>query len=813
MSTVSSAFTTPEVNGTFNSWCGACWTMTDSNGDNIWDATGRVLKGTTHEFKFSADNWSIQENLFSGLPCVISQWGYTNRTLNVTGDTTLPVVCWESCGPCSSGPSSYNVTFQVDMNYVTDPFSTPEVNGTFNGWCGNCFSMSDADGDNIWDFTTLLGIGSYEYKFSADNWNIAEDLDSSLACVTAVTDSTGTFVNRTLVVSNADIVLTIVYWNGCSTAPVSGCTDPSAVNFNPTAVIDDGSCNYSSYTITTSGLAFVPDTITCDVGDTIFFVNGPSHNAVEVSEATFLSGGTSALSGGFNFGFGASGYFIPSAPTTHYYVCQPHVWAGMVGVIIVNPPPAALALQGIMDFTVPSGGSDGKAIHLVATDNISDLSVYGIGVANNGGGTDGQEYTFDPISVSSGDDILVVRSVSAMSSYFDSCYSNFDHVLLGTSSISQNGDDAIELFYYGSVIETFGDINVDGTGTPWEYMDSWAYKDASGSVGFSGGNWIFGGVNCTDGSTTTYSSGCPYPLCPVPPPVLTITTTVCDTSASEVRLTGPWWSWDPMGGPVAADNGDGTWTFTFNPAPTADMEYLLVVDGVQEDMVTSGTNSGNWSCTPITDYYSYANRLWTVGSGDVTGIVYGTCDSCAVAPPPVLTITTTVCDTSASEVRLTGPWWSWDPMGGPVAADNGDGTWTFTFNPAPTADMEYLLVVDGVQEDMVASGNASGNWSCTPITDYWSYANRLWTVGSGDVTGIVYGTCDSCAVAPPPVSSTSLISDCGDFVSGPAAWPYVLVATTTAAGASSQGAQTFTMNITNLPAGGANVRVAKDCQW
>ena len=49
----------------------------------------------------------------------------------------------------------------------------------------------------------------------------------------------------------------------------------------------------------------------------------------------------------------------------------------------------------------------------------SRLSVYGIGVANNGGGTDGQEYTFDAISVSSGDDILVVRSVSAMSSYFD----------------------------------------------------------------------------------------------------------------------------------------------------------------------------------------------------------------------------------------------------------------------------------------------------------------------------------------------------------------------------------------------------------
>ena len=47
--------------------------------------------------------------------------------------------------------------------------------------------------------------------------------------------------------------------------------------------------------------------------------------------------------------------------------------------------PPALALQG--EFTVPSGGSDGKAIHVVATDSIADLSVYG-----NGGGTDGQEY-------------------------------------------------------------------------------------------------------------------------------------------------------------------------------------------------------------------------------------------------------------------------------------------------------------------------------------------------------------------------------------------------------------------------------------
>ena len=37
-------------------------------------------------------------------------------------------------------------------------------------------SMTDTDGDNVWDFTISIPSGSYEYKFSADNWNIQENL-------------------------------------------------------------------------------------------------------------------------------------------------------------------------------------------------------------------------------------------------------------------------------------------------------------------------------------------------------------------------------------------------------------------------------------------------------------------------------------------------------------------------------------------------------------------------------------------------------------------------------------------------------------
>ena len=172
-----------------------------------------------------------------------------------------------------------------------------------------------------------------------------------------------------------------------------------------------------------------------------------------------------------------------------------------------------LSLKGVIDFDLVSAGYTGKAIHLVAITNISDLSVYGIGVANNANGGDGQEYTFPAISLSIGDQVLLARDSTAMSNYFDNCFSYFDVILPASNAISQNGNDAVELFFNGNIIETFGDVNVDGTGTPWEYLDSWAYKDPSGSVSFSGENWIFGGVGCTVGSITTQTSSCPYPSC------------------------------------------------------------------------------------------------------------------------------------------------------------------------------------------------------------------------------------------------------------------------------------------------------------
>jgi hypothetical protein len=215
MNNVTEAFTLPNLNGTFNNWCGACAPMSDSDGDGIWELVVSLPAGS-YEYKFSADGWNIQENLNPSLPCTVTNFGFTNRALNVTGDVVLDPVCWGSCVTCSTVVPEYDVTFRVDMNNVTEAFTTPNLNGQFNNWCGACAPMSDSDGDGIWELVVSLPAGSYEYKFSADGWNIQETLTEGAPC----TINGAPFVNRTLNVTG-DVVLDAVCWGSCSACPVT----------------------------------------------------------------------------------------------------------------------------------------------------------------------------------------------------------------------------------------------------------------------------------------------------------------------------------------------------------------------------------------------------------------------------------------------------------------------------------------------------------------------------------------------------------------------------------------------------------------
>jgi Secretion system C-terminal sorting domain/Carbohydrate-binding module 48 (Isoamylase N-terminal domain) len=202
-------FTTPELNGTFNNWCGNCAPMTDANADGVWEITIQ-LDGGYYEYKFSHDNWTGQEMLTAGTNCTVTNGQFTNRFLNLNSDITLPTVCWQSCLSCAEVPSSHSVTFQVDMNNTLG-FNTPELNGTFNNWCGNCAQMNDSNGDGVWEITIQLFEGIYEYKYSYDNWGGSEQLEPGSSC----TITNGQFTNRYLNVQD-DMVIDVVCFEECS---------------------------------------------------------------------------------------------------------------------------------------------------------------------------------------------------------------------------------------------------------------------------------------------------------------------------------------------------------------------------------------------------------------------------------------------------------------------------------------------------------------------------------------------------------------------------------------------------------------------
>ena len=166
-----------------------------------------------------------------------------------------------------------------------------------------------------------------------------------------------------------------------------------------------------------------------------------------------------------------------------------------------------MLISGVFDG--PLTGGVPKLIEVYVVNDIPDLSLYGFGSANNGGGTDGVELFFTG-SATSGDFIYLYSGTDTdMTNYFGFIgdYSN--------SAANVNGDDALELFFNGNVIDTFGDINVDGTGETWDYLDGWAYRlDGTGPDGtnFAPTNWSYSGINATDGCTDNTTCTSIFPI-------------------------------------------------------------------------------------------------------------------------------------------------------------------------------------------------------------------------------------------------------------------------------------------------------------
>ena len=167
----------------------------------------------------------------------------------------------------------------------------------------------------------------------------------------------------------------------------------------------------------------------------------------------------------------------------------------------------ALVLTGVFDGSL-TGGTP-KGVEIFVTENIPDLSVFGLGSANNGGGTDGQEFTFPAVTATIGQYIYVSSEDAEFENFFGQ---PADYT---TAAMGINGDDAVELFENLVVIDTYGSINTNGDGEVWDYTDGWAYRvNMTGPDGliFVPSNWFYSGLDELEGGTDNASASTPFPI-------------------------------------------------------------------------------------------------------------------------------------------------------------------------------------------------------------------------------------------------------------------------------------------------------------
>jgi len=185
-------------------------------------------------------------------------------------------------------------------------------------------------------------------------------------------------------------------------------------------------------------------------------------------------------------------------------------------LLMASPAAAQLIITGVMDGPLPGGVP--KMIELFACDDIPDLSIYGLGTANNGDGTDGVEFTFPADNVAGGT-YIYCEDVSGTTPTAFVDYMGFASDYDVGTAAGTNGDDTIELFLLTGAnpvtVDVHGEIDTDGTGEPWDYLDGWSKRvTGTGPDGstFVIGSWTFSGANALDGCLTNATCISVFPV-------------------------------------------------------------------------------------------------------------------------------------------------------------------------------------------------------------------------------------------------------------------------------------------------------------
>ena len=203
------------------------------------------------------------------------------------------------------------------------------------------------------------------------------------------------------------------------------------------------------------------------------FPNTNGNDALELVDAN----GSDIASESSLFGSG------PNATWTHVYTsCQ-----------LGDGNNGAAQSFSINVTSLPSGGANYRVVKSVANGNWFNANAQPLQLGLNN------------INVSS------VSFDRAVKFQFNSGDVEFDLITSNGSTVYTN---SMEIY---GVIGDNPDTQGNGCNTPscWDTEDAWAWKDTAAA---NVGNWVYADVDCSDNSSTTQTSSCPFPLCAVSPP-------------------------------------------------------------------------------------------------------------------------------------------------------------------------------------------------------------------------------------------------------------------------------------------------------
>jgi 1,4-alpha-glucan branching enzyme len=786
MNDYTGSFTTPEVNGQFNSWCGNCAPMSDPDGDNIWELVIPLSAGT-YEYKFSADNWNIQENLLPGTPCTQSGGGFTNRIITVSGDIVLPAVCWESCDPCTGTPTSANVSFQVDMSDYTGPaFSQVNLNGTFNNWCGSCAVMTDPDGDNIYELTVNLPtLDTAEYKFTLDGFAVEETLTPGSTC----TKTVGLFTNR-IVYPAADSTLPAVCWESCD--PCGG----APTNVDLTFRVDMREYTGPAYSEVNLNGTFNNWCGNCAVmsdpdGDTIYelTVTLPAMDSIEykytldgftVEETLTVGDPCTYTTGSFT-----NRVYVPTITETLAPVC----WESCDPCSSLPDSVDVTFKVDMTNYTDPfnvvnlngtfNGWCGGCA---VMTDGDGD-NVYELTVKIPRGDTSEYKYALDDTlfeTLSAGSSCT--KTIGSFTNRFVVPFANetLDEVCWESCDPCITGPDSADITFRVDMTDftgTFNTVNLNGTFNGWcggcapmndddgdniyeltiRLLEGTEieYKYAVDDTIFE---TLFAGLPCTKTSGNFTNRVFTPTGDEVLPLVCWETCQPCGSvnpfnrvtfrldmseypgSFTTPEVNGPWTGWCGNCTPMSDPDGDNIWEVEVPFSDTiTEIEFKFSHDNWsgEEDLSAAGA-----ACTKSEN--GFTNRYTQISSDTVLpAYCWEQCYGCDEIAEVTFRVDMSEYASTFTNVYFSGQFNDWCADCALMTDDNSDGIFELTTILLVGQEVEYKFQLDqwNVEESLTAGS------PCTKTTG--GFTNRVLTPqGDSVLTAVCWESCERCASSP-----------------------------------------------------------------